>query len=246
MNSVLIIGATSAIAHEVSRLFAAEGAQMLLVARNEARLRVNADDLLARGASEIEVFLLDANEFGRHPALMESIRNTFPEGLDYALVAYGTLPNQAEVATDAVAAADAFTTNATSVIAILTHLAGLFEDQKHGAIAVISSVAGDRGRPSNYVYGAAKGAVSLFAQGLRARLSKQNVSVTTIKPGFVDTPMTAALPKNRLFSDPAEVGARIHKAMKKGQDVVYVPAFWRGVMGVIRAIPERVFKRLDL
>ncbi|MCH8031625.1 MAG: SDR family NAD(P)-dependent oxidoreductase [Bacteroidetes bacterium] len=170
----------------------------------------------------------------------------FPDGLDYALLAYGMLPNQTEVASDADAAVDAFTTNATSVIALLTHLAGLFEKQGQGAIAVISSVAGDRGRPSNYVYGAAKGAISLFAQGLRARLAKHGVSVTTIKPGFVDTPMTADVPKNRLFADPADVGARIHKAMKKGQDVVYIPAFWRGVMGVIKAIPERVFKKLDL
>ena len=246
MSTVLIIGATSAIAHETSRRFAAEGARLLLVARNEAKLQANASDLAARGASGVETFILDANDFGRHAALMGAVQSTFPDGLDYALLAYGTLPDQTEVVSDADAAVDAFTTNATSVIALLTHLAGLFEKQERGAIAVISSVAGDRGRPSNYVYGAAKGAVSLFAQGLRARMTKHGVSVTTIKPGFVDTPMTADVPKNRLFADPADVGARIHKAMKKGQDVVYIPAFWRGVMGVIKAIPERVFKKLDL
>ncbi len=246
MSTVLIIGATSAIAHETSRKFASEGADLLLVARNGAKLQANADDLTARGAYGIRTFILDANDFARHSELLDAVRSAFPDGLNYALVAYGTLPDQAEVAADAAAAADAFTTNATSVIALLTHLAGLFEEQKHGAIAVISSVAGDRGRPSNYVYGAAKGAVSLFTQGLRARMAKHNVSVTTIKPGFVDTPMTAEVPKNPLFADPSDVGVRIHKAMKKGQDIVYVPAFWRGVMGVIRAIPERIFKRLDL
>lgn len=246
MSSVLIIGATSAIAHETARRFALDGASFFLVARNEARLQANADDLLARGATRTETFILDATDFGRHAAMMESAQSMFAGGIDYALVAYGTLPDQAEVAVDAQAAADAFTTNATSVISLLTLLASQFEQQGHGAIAVISSVAGDRGRPSNYVYGAAKGAVSLFAQGLRARMAKHNVSVTTIKPGFVDTPMTADVPKNRLFADPADVGARIYKAMTKGQDVVYVPAFWRGVMGVIKAIPERVFKKMDL
>ncbi len=191
MSTVLIIGATSAIAHEASRRFAVEGARLLLVARNEAKLQANADDLMARGASSIDTFILDANDFDRHAALMEAVHSTFPNGLDHALLAYGTLPDQTEVAADADAAVDAFTTNATSVIALLTHLAGLFEKQERGAIAVISSVAGDRGRPSNYVYGAAKGAVSLFAQGLRARMAKHGVSVTTIKPSFVDTPMTA-------------------------------------------------------
>ncbi len=246
MSAVLIIGATSAIAHETARLFAADRASFLLVARNEAKLQANADDLLARGATGMETFILDANDFDRHTAMMEAAERIFPEGIDYALVAYGTLPDQALVEGDAAAAAEAFTTNATSVIAVLTHLASKFEDQKRGAIAVISSVAGDRGRPSNYVYGAAKGAVSLFAQGLRARMAKHNVSVTTIKPGFVDSPMTADVSKNRLFADPADVGARIYKAMKRRQDVVYVPAFWRGVMGVIKAIPERVFKKMDL
>lgn len=246
MSTVLIIGATSAIAEATARWFAREGAALFLTGRDQDRLDALAADLRVRGARDVRTFVLDANEFERHLPLVEAVRDAFPDGLDHALVAYGTLPDQENVAVDAGAAVEAFTTNATSVVALLTCLANLFEEQGRGDLAVISSVAGDRGRPSNYVYGAAKGAVSLFAQGLRARLAKRGVRVTTVKPGLVDTPMTAHLPKNRLFADPDKVGERIHRAMVRGKDVVYVPSFWRAVMTGIRLIPERVFKKLDL
>jgi short-subunit dehydrogenase len=141
---------------------------------------------------------------------------------------------------------DEFTTNAISYMALMTRLANVFEAQKWGCLAVISSVAGDRGRGSNYVYGAAKGAVSLFAQGLRNRLSKSGVVVVTIKPGFVDTPMTAHLKKNPLFAKPAPVGRRIYTAMLRGESVVYVPWFWWWIMLIIRNIPEAIFKKLSL
>jgi short-subunit dehydrogenase len=137
-------------------------------------------------------------------------------------------------------------TNAISYLSLMTWLANYFEAQKRGCLAVISSVAGDRGRGSNYVYGAAKGAVSLFAQGQRNRLSKSGVTVVTIKPGFVDTPMTAHLKKNPLFASPAVVGRRIYAAMLKGESVVYVPWFWQWIMLLIRSIPESIFKKLSL
>jgi len=107
-------------------------------------------------------------------------------------------------------------------------------------------VAGDRGRQSNYVYGAAKGAVSIFLQGLRNRLTPFGVTVLTLKPGFVDTPMTAHIPKNPLFANPKSVGKRIYKAVKNQEDVVYIPSFWRPIMTMITHIPERFFKRLEL
>ncbi len=244
--NVLIVGATSAIAHETARRFATEGAALLLAGRTAAKLEAAAADLRARGAARVETAAFDAADFERHAALLDAVRAAFPGGLDYALVAYGTLPDQAVVASDPAAAAEAFRLNATSVIALLTRLGTLMEHQGRVHLAVISSVAGDRGLPSNYVYGAAKGAVSLFTGGLRARLAKKGVRVTTVKPGMVDTPMTAHLDKGPLFADPEDVGRRVHKAMKKGTDVVYVPGYWRGVMAVIRAIPERVFKRLEL
>ncbi len=244
-RSVLIAGATSAIAQAVARRYAAEGASIFLAARNADRLDVVAADLRARGAGRVETHVFDADDFEALSALVKAATTTFPR-LDVALIAYGTLPDQPSVEHDADAVARAFTTNATSVVTLMTRLGEVFESQSHGTLAVISSVAGDRGRPSNYVYGAAKGAVTLFAQGMRARLAGAGVRVITIKPGFVDTPMTARVPKNALFASPAKVGARIHRAMEAGADVVYTPGFWRPVMAGVRAVPERVFKRLKL
>lgn len=246
MSTVLIIGVTSAIAQAVARRFARDGTALFITARDQSRLDTVAEDLQVRGARRVSTFVFDADDFERHHSLVEAIRSAFPEGLDSALIAYGTLPDPEKIAIDADAVAEAFTTNATSVVALMTRLAGLFEEQGRGNLTVISSVAGDRGRPSNYVYGAAKGAVSLFAQGLRAHLAKHGIRVTTIKPGLVETPMTEHLPQNRLFANPEKVGRRIHRAMRRGEDVVYVPAFWRPVMAAIRLIPERIFKKLNL
>ena len=131
-------------------------------------------------------------------------------------------------------------------MSLLTILANRLEAQKQGTIAVISSVAGDRGRKSNYVYGTAKGAVSLFLQGLRGRLHPSGVRVVTIKPGFVDTPMTAGIKKNALFASPEAVARGVVSAIDRGRDVVYLPPFWRGVMLIVRAVPEPFFKRLNL
>ncbi|HEX8298832.1 MAG TPA: SDR family oxidoreductase [Rubricoccaceae bacterium] len=242
---VLILGATSAIAHETARLYARDGAALALAARDAERLSANAADLRARGARLVVEIPFDAADFARHsPAITEAWDAL--GGLDTALVAYGTLPDQETAATDAAAAVEAFTLNATSVVSVLTHLAVRFEAQRSGVIGVVSSVAGDRGRPSNYVYGAAKGAVTLFAGGLRGRLQKAGVRVVTVKPGFVDTPMTSHVAKNPLFASPEAVGATIYRALRGSADVVYAPGFWRPVMAGIRAVPERVFKRLNL
>ena len=242
---VLILGATSAIAHETARLYARQGAALAVAARDAEKLAANAADLRARGASGVVEVAFDAADFDRHGAVVAEAWDALG-GLDVALVAYGTLPDQETVATDAAAAVEAFRLNATSVVSLLTLLAVRFEAQRSGVIGVVSSVAGDRGRPSNYVYGAAKGAVSLFTQGLRGRLEKVGVRVVTIKPGFVDTPMTADVPKNPLFASPETVGRIVFEALEGRTDVVYAPGFWRPVMAAVRAVPERVFKRLNL
>ncbi len=137
-------------------------------------------------------------------------------------------------------------TNAISVISLLTIGANYFEQQRKGCIAVISSVAGDRGRPSNYVYGTAKAAINAFMQGLRACMAKSGVAVVTIKPGYVDTPMTAPYKKNPLYASARAVGEGTYAAMMHGKDVVYLPWFWRPIMLLVCAIPERIFKRLSL
>jgi short-subunit dehydrogenase len=137
--------------------------------------------------------------------------------------------------------------NFLSVVSLLTPLANRFEANKHGTLAVISSVAGDRGRQSNYVYGAAKSGLDAFLQGLRNRLSKAGVHVVTVKPGFVATPMTAHLPQQGpLWAQPDDVAEGIVKAIDKQKDVVYLPGFWALIMLIIRLIPERIFKRLNL
>lgn len=242
---IMVAGATSAIAHETAKHFAADGAEFFLVGRNAEKLSGVQHDLDVRGAARVVTHTLDLNALEQHEALIEAAYAALG-GLDAVLIAHGTLPDQEHVQASVEATLQALTTNALSTISLLTLLAGRFERQRHGCLAVISSVAGDRGRPSNYVYGTAKGAVSVFTSGLRARLSKAGVAVVTVKPGFVDTPMTAHVKKNPLFASPATVGRRIYRAMLKGEDVVYVPWFWRYIMLVIRLIPERVFKRLAL
>ncbi len=242
---VMIIGATSAIAHETAKHFAADGAEFFLVGRDPEKLAAVQHDLEVRGAARVAVYTRDLNALEQHESMISEAYDTLGD-LDAVLIAHGTLPDQEQVQASVEDTLQEFTTNALSAISLLTLLAERFEQQRRGCIAVISSVAGDRGRGSNYVYGAAKGAVSLFSSGLRARLSKAGVAVVTIKPGFVDTPMTAHLKKNPLYAKPAAVGRRIYTAMLKGENVVYVPWFWRYIMLIIRHIPERVFKKLAL
>ncbi|HLL79670.1 MAG TPA: SDR family oxidoreductase [Ktedonobacteraceae bacterium] len=242
---ILIIGATSAIAQETAKLYARDGAELFLVARSAFKLNSVKDDLVVRGAKRAETYVLDVSELDRHTEMIQAAIDTLGE-LDMALIAHGTLGDQRLSEESVEKALEEFTTNCTSVISLLTILANYFEQRKHGCIAVISSVAGDRGRKSNYVYGAAKGALSIFLQGLRGRLAASGVKVVTIKPGFVDTPMTASLRKGLLFASPRTVGQGIYDAMNKGKDVVYLPWFWRPIMLIVKSVPERVFKKVSL
>jgi short-subunit dehydrogenase len=245
MKNILIIGATSAIATEVAREFAKAGANLYLLARNQERLDRLASDLVVRGASAAHTDTFDANNLSSHESLLERATSTLGT-LDGVLIAHGDLPEQKQCQRTFQDTQRAITTSMLSQIAFLTWLANYFETKGSGNITVIGSVAGDRGRQSNYIYGAAKGGLSTFLQGLRNRLAFSGVSVTTIKPGFVDTPMTQHLPKGALFASPETVGARIHKAMLRGESVVYTPWFWRYIMLIIQHIPEFIFKKLKL
>lgn len=245
MKKILIIGATSAIAQATARLWAAQGHRLYLLGRDDERLATLAADLKIRGADSARHATLDVNDFARHAAVLEAAMAAL-DGLDLVLMAHGTLGDQKACEQDFSTTLQELNTNAISVISLLTHLANRFEAQKHGSIAVISSVAGDRGRQSNYVYGTAKGAVTIFLQGLRNRLHKSGVQVLTIKPGFVDTPMTAKFKKGLLWAPPDVVARCIQRGVDKRRDVIYAPAFWGVIMLLIRSIPERIFKSLNL
>jgi decaprenylphospho-beta-D-erythro-pentofuranosid-2-ulose 2-reductase len=245
MQRVLIIGAASAIAEATARVLAARGDALFLVGRSAPRLLAIAADLKVRGAALTETFVLDARAVDRFPALLQAATERLG-GLDAALIAHGTLSDQSACQRSVELLRDEFEVNALSVMALCTHLAERFEAQGRGIIAVISSVAGERGRQSNYVYGSAKAAVTAFTSGLRQRLYPKGVTVTTIKPGFVSTPMTAAFKKGALWASPTRVAADIVRAMDRRAPVIYTPWFWRPIMLIIRAVPESVFRRLRL
>ncbi len=245
-QNILIIGATSGIAEALARRYASEHANFFLVARNTSKLEVIATDLIARGATKVQVFAMDANNSNLISQMIETAWKSFG-AIDIALIAHGTLPEQSRAETDVSYAIAEFRNNAESVIACLTLLAQSFEKQGKGLIAVIGSVAGDRGRASNYLYGSAKAAIDSYASGLRARLFGAGVHVLTIKPGFVATPMTANLNlPTRLTVTPDHVAQDIQRAIIKRKDVLYTPWFWSLIMLIVRLIPNMIFKRLKL
>jgi decaprenylphospho-beta-D-erythro-pentofuranosid-2-ulose 2-reductase len=245
MKKVLIIGATSAIAEHCARIWATRGAKLYLVARNDEQIKTIVVDLKVRGASQVQSYCMDLKDIDGHATMLDAAETAMGD-IDTALIAHGTLSNQKACESSVKETFAEIKTNALSTISLLTHIANRFEMKKTGIIAVISSVAGDRGRASNYVYGSAKAMVNAFASGLRQRLHKSNVAVVTIKLGFVETPMTVSFKKGLLWAKPATVAAGIVRAIDKRKDEVYVPAFWRAMMTIIRAIPSKVFKNLSL
>lgn len=229
---VAIIGATSGIAQEVAKLYAREGASLFLVARNAAKLNAVAADLRVRGASAADTFVADLSERTHDSAIVAAAGTP-----DVVLIAHGSLPDQRAVEHDVAAQVAEFDLNATSVIALAAHFANVLEANGRGTLAVIGSVAGDRGRRSNYIYGAAKAAIHAFCEGLAGR-----IDVVLIKPGWVDTPMTGGMKKNPLFASPVSVARRIHRAIASGRGTVYVPGYWRWISLIVRMLPARLVK----
>ena len=245
LERIVIFGATSAIAQATARRLARRGARLHLVARDAAKLEAVRADLAARGSPGVTVAVADLDDLARHDALVDAAESALGS-IDAAIIAQGTLPDQKACQDDFTLTCAQWRTNFIAPASLAAALANRFEARGAGTIVAISSVAGDRGRASNYVYGTAKGALSIFLQGMRARLHAKAIRVVDVKPGFVDTPMTAAFRKGPLWAAPDTIAAGIMKAMDRGTPEVYLPWFWRPIMFAIRHIPERIFVRLKL
>ena len=244
-SRILILGATSAIAQAVADQLAPSGASFFLVARHAERLDAVRRNLLVHGASKVEIRALDLDDTDAHPALLGDAVATLGT-IDLALIAHGVLGDQQQDQASYAATAAILHTNFMSAVSLITWLANHFEQTHQGTLAVIGSVAGDRGRKSNYIYGASKGALSIFLDGVRNRIDRAGVQVLTIRPGFVATPMTAHLKQGPLFASPAKVAKGILKAVQGRKDIVYVPGFWAPIMLIIRHVPGSIFKKLNL
>ena len=245
MRRVVVLGATSGIALAIERQLAERGCELLLVARSAERLTALQSDLLARGATQVLTCAADLASIDQHAGIFEYARRSLP-GFDTVLLAYGSMRDQKDSEASVDALVDELHVNFVSASAILTLFATELEQRRTGCIAAITSVAGDRGRRSNYVYGAAKGALSLFLQGLRSRLHPAGVKVITIKPGPVQTPMTDHLANASRFADPELVACHIVRALeRRAPDVLYTPRIWRYIMTAVEHIPETIFKRLS-
>lgn len=244
-QKILIIGATSAIAEATARRWATEGAQLHLLARNVERLELVARDLALRGA-QVSSAPFDAAELAHHERVIDEAFKA-SGGFDVALIAHGDLPDQQACEQDSARLLASLTTNGVSVVSLSALLAQRLRAQGHGALVVIGSVAGDRGRKSNYVYGSAKALVATFLEGLAGRMRGTGVSVINIKPGFVDTPMTAAFRKGLLWAQPDDIARIIQRhAAAARSGGFYAPSFWWPIMWVIRWMPASLLHRLNI
>ncbi len=244
-RKIVVLGATSGIAEATCWIWATQGASLFLVARNAEKLAVVAADLKTRGAAYVDTAVADLDNTGDHASLLTHAINSLG-GMDVAYLAHGILGDQAAAEQDFAVAEQILRTNFVAPVSMLTWLANYCVQRHSGVLAVISSVAGDRGRKSNYLYGASKAGLSAFLGGLRNRVDREGVTVLTIKPGPVKTAMTAGMKGSEKFADVEKVAKAIVGAVDAKKDTLYVPFVWGPIMGVIQHIPEQVFKKLNL
>lgn len=243
MSYVLIVGAKSDIAKAIARKYAENGFDLYLAARNSKDLKEFAADLKIRTQREVVCKELDIVDFKSHAPFLKLLK----EPLAGVVVAAGYLGDQQKGQGDFKEASKIIDTNYTGVVSLVNLIAQSFEKQKSGFITVISSVAGDRGRQSNYLYGSAKAGLTAYLSGLRNRLVAANVQVLTVKPGFVATKMTEGMDlPQKLTAQPEEVANDVFKAQQKGKDVLYTKWLWKYIMLIIKHIPEFIFKKLKL
>ncbi|UZQ53369.1 SDR family oxidoreductase [Trichothermofontia sichuanensis B231] len=244
-KTVLIIGATSSIAKAIAVQLAQQGKALHLAGRDAEEVERTAQDLAIRYQAPVSWSQFEATAYHTHVDFFEKAIAQMGQ-LEGVIVSLGELGDQVQAQADFSQAQRIIESNYTGVVSILTPVANYLEQQRQGYIIGISSVAGDRGRQSNYIYGSAKGALSLFLQGLRSRLAKVGVQVLTVKPGFVDTKMTFGKSGMFLVAQPEQVAKAILRARDRRKNIVYVPWFWFWIMVIIRSIPEPLFKKLKL
>lgn len=242
---VLILGATSAIARHVAAALARRGHALFLAGRDAGEMERLVQDLQLRFKVEVAAGNFDAEEYSSHAGFLRQVLERMGE-LHGVVVAFGYLGEHEQAIHDFAECERIIARNFTGAVSILNHCADHLEHRRAGFIIGISSVAGDLGRQSNYVYGSAKAGLSVYLQGLRNRLSFAGVRVLTVKPGFVDTPMTFGLPRLFLVATPEKIGDGIVRALHRGNEVVYLPWFWRWVMLALRLMPDKIRKRLKL
>jgi short-subunit dehydrogenase len=243
MKNVLILGATSDMAQAIAKKYAAEGWSLTLAALEMDLLVPIASDLKIRADAELQIREFNATDYGKHQALYDSLE-TKP---DAVIAVFGYMGDQIEARTDFAEVKRTIDINFTGMASILGIIANDFEQRGSGTIVAISSVAGDRGRQSNYIYGSAKAGLTAYLSGLRNRLAKSGVHVMTVKPGFCNTKMTENIDlPAALTAAPEQVADAVYKGVQKGSNTIYVLWMWRFIMLIIRHIPEFVFKKMGM
>ena len=245
MSSLLLLGATSAISQAYLDKVAKQFSRIMLVARSGEKLESVAQHVRATSEAQVQTLEIDLADLTAHQRLFGDAAS-FLGNLDQVMICYGDLTDQEKCQADVTYTVEQFTLNATSTISLSAHAAQALVSEGGGDLVVVGSVAGDRGRKSNYVYGAAKGAVAIYLAGLGMDMDVRNVRVLIVKPGFVDSPMTAHLKKGALWATPEKVAGDIAAAVDRGKSVLYTPWFWSVIMLVIRLLPRAVLKRLPI
>lgn len=243
--SVLVLGATSRIAAELCHRYAEAGHPVFVAARDGDEAARIAADVQVRTQVQCAAGAFSATDFASHRGFLDAVVDAVGP-VDVAILAFGEMGEQRGSEEDFEAARHVIDVNYTAAVSICELLAAHMAERGRGSIVGVASVAGDRGRQSNYIYGSAKGAFALYLQGLRNRLFKAGVHVMTVKLGFVDTRMTYGMKTGIPIASPEAVSRAVVAAERRRTDVMYYPHFWRGIMGVIKAIPEAAFKRLSL
>lgn len=249
MKTVLILGATSGLARALASQWARRRYAIILAARDAEELDLIAADLRVRFGANVQALAFDATNYRTHSAFWKRALLAANGELDGVCLCFGTMFSQDETASDWAKSKATIDGNYTGAVSILNIAADYYEtreSKRRGWICVVSSVAGDRGRQSNYIYGSAKSAVSIYTQGLRQRLSSSGTSVSLVKPGPLDTGMTWGLEKLPLLASPERAAQDIARGVRRRQDIVYTPAPWKFIMMLLCLVPERIWKKMSI